>query len=599
MPLVSEKGRLDSFRWLALAAAVMVYFLIVVGGVVRVTGSGLGCPDWPLCYGRLFPPLRIDAILEYSHRFTASLTSPLVLATAAAAWMKHRTNRRIVGPSLAALGLLAVQVVLGGITVVLETPSWIVAVHLAVALLIFALLLRVTTVAFRGAAPAESSPGARPIAREATLAAAAVFVLLVSGGVVAGAGATAACGGFPLCDGRLWPNHLLGQIQMVHRLLAIAAGAGAMGVASKAWRTTGASSAVRITATLGGVLIVMQAVIGALNVIRGFPPLLSGLHVATAAAVWGAVVLTASLAHLGPRPAHAGPAATDERGTPWDYLALTKPVILTLLLMTTLAGMIVGSRGAPPAGTILWTLIGGALAAGGASALNQYTDRDLDALMARTRRRPIPSGRLDPARVLTFGLVLCTLAFYTLAIFVNLLSALLAFAGMIYYVGLYGLVLKRSTVQNIVVGGGAGAIPPLVGWAAATGSLDWRAFFLFAVVFFWTPAHFWALALLRQKDYRRAGVPMLPVVYGEQEARLQILLYAVQVVLLTLMLSTVQATGWIYLVAAAVLGAGLLLQALRLWRRGGSRTAWGMYRYSSIYLALLFAALIVDTLARA
>jgi protoheme IX farnesyltransferase len=282
-----------------------------------------------------------------------------------------------------------------------------------------------------------------------------------------------------------------------------------------------------------------------------------------------------------------------------DYLALTKPVILSLLLMTTLAGMIVGGHGVPPVGAILWTLLGGALAAGGASALNQYTDRDLDAQMMRTRRRPIPAGRLDPARVLTFGLVLCTLAFYTLAIFVNLLSALLALAGMIYYVVLYGLVLKRSTVQNIVVGGGAGAIPPLVGWAAATGSLDLRALFLFAVVFFWTPAHFWALALLRQKDYERAGVPMLPVVYGEREARFQILLYALQVVLLTLILSTVQSTGWVYLTSAAILGAGLLTHAVRLWRRGGARLAWSMYRYSSIYLALLFAALIADTLIHA
>jgi protoheme IX farnesyltransferase len=358
------------------------------------------------------------------------------------------------------------------------------------------------------------------------------------------------------------------------------------------------SEGFRATAVLSGVLIVVQAAIGALNVVRGFPPLLSGLHVVTAAAVWSLVVISASLASLGPGEPRRAEEARGRPGSLKDYLALTKPIITTLLLVTTLAGMIVGAQSLPEAATVGWTMLGGALAAGGASAINQYTDRDLDARMARTRRRPIPGGRLDPGRVLTFGLALCTLAFYVLVVNVNLLSALLALAGMIYYVVLYGLVLKRSTVQNIVVGGGAGAIPPLVGWAAATNSLDLRAFFLFAVVFFWTPAHFWALALLRERDYRRAGVPMLPVVHGEREARTQILLYAIQVVLLTLILSSVQPTGLIYLASALVLGGGLVAHALRLWREGGSRTAWRMYRYSSLYLALLFAALIADTLIR-
>jgi protoheme IX farnesyltransferase len=585
-----------AFRWVALAAAVMVYVLIVAGGVVRVTGAGLGCPDWPLCYGRLLPPLRIDAILEYSHRLAASLASPLVLATAVAAWVRHRSRPWVLRPALAAVALLVVQVSLGAVTVILETPSWIVAIHLAVALLILALQSIVVVVAFRGGdVDREVGP---PLARSARIAAASVFVLLISGGLVAGTGATAACGGFPLCDGRLWPADVLGGIQMLHRALAFVAGALVVRLAWKAWRKSEISEGVRVTAVLSGVLIVVQAAIGALNVLRGFPPLLSGLHVATAAAVWSLVVISAALASLQPGAPRRAEEARGKPGSPKDYLALTKPIITALLLVTTLAGMIVGAQALPDAGAVAWTMLGGALAAGGASAINQYTDRDLDARMARTRRRPIPGGRLDSARVLTFGLVLCTLAFYVLAVNVNLLSALLALVGMIYYAVLYGLVLKRSTVHNIVVGGGAGAIPPLVGWAAATGSLDLRAFFLFAVVFFWTPAHFWALALLRERDYRRAGVPMLPVVHGEREARTQILLYAIQVVLLTLILSSVQPTGLIYLASAIVLGGGLVVHALRLWREGGSRTAWRMYRYSSLYLALLFAALIADTLIR-
>jgi protoheme IX farnesyltransferase len=558
----------------------------------------LGCPDWPLCHGQLLPPLRIDAILEYSHRIAASLASPLVLATAVAAWARHRAHPWILRPALLSVGLLIVQVLLGAVTVLLETPDWIVAIHLAVALLILALQTAVTAAAFGGGGAGAMRSPAHPLAREAASAALSVFVLLVSGGLVAGSGATAACGGFPLCDGRLWPADALGRIQMVHRALAVVAAFLLIKLAWKVWRAPSISPSLRIASTLAGLLVLLQAAIGALNVLRGFPPLLSGLHIATAGAVWSLAVMAAALARFG--PSVAGAESSSQRpGSPVDYLALTKPIITALLLLTTLAGMIVGAEGMPPLGTVIWTMVGGALAAGGASAINQYTDRDLDAQMARTRRRPIPGGRLEAGQVVAFGLALCALAFYLLAIFVNLLSALLALAGTIYYVVLYGLVLKRSTVHNIVVGGGAGAIPPLVGWAAATGGLDLRAFFLFAVVFFWTPAHFWALALLRERDYRRAGVPMLPAVYGEREARFQILLYAIQVVLLTMILVSVQPTGAVYLTSASVLGGGLVVSALRLWRRGGSRRAWGMYRFSSLYLALLFAALIADTLLRA
>jgi protoheme IX farnesyltransferase len=288
--------------------------------------------------------------------------------------------------------------------------------------------------------------------------------------------------------------------------------------------------------------------------------------------------------------------ATDQQaGTIRDYLLLTKPIVLALLLVTTLAAMIVAAGGFPRISLFFWTMVGGALSGGGASALNQYIDRNRDSKMTRTKRRPLPEGRLHPNQVILFGTLLCVGGFFSLAIFVNLLSAMLSLAGMVYYVVFYSLILKHTTTQNIVIGGGAGAIPPLVGWAAATGELSMPAFFLFALIFFWTPPHFWALALLKSRDYARAGVPMLPVVHGPHETRWQIMLYTIQVVALTLLLPLAKLGGQIYFFAALLLGGGLVFYAWRLWRQGGNQPAYKMYRYSSTYLALIFAALVVDT----
>ncbi len=324
------------------------------------------------------------------------------------------------------------------------------------------------------------------------------------------------------------------------------------------------------------------------------------LLAATSGLAWGCslaalLLRNGALANTGT----AIPALAATRATWRDYLALTKPVIVVLLLVTTLAGMVVGAGRWPAGWLVAWTLLGGALSAGGASALNQYIDRDLDRRMQRTQRRPFPSGRIGEAEGLAFAIALCVAGFYTLALAVNLLSALLSLAGMLYYVVLYSLVLKQSTPQNIVVGGGAGAIPPLVGWAAATGSLSMGAFFLFAIIFFWTPPHFWALALLRRNDYARAGVPMLPVVDSERSTAWQILLYTVQLVALTLLLPLTGAGGGLFAIAAAGFGLGFIAFAWRLWKHGGNRLAYGLYRYSSMYLALIFVALVVDTLSRA
>jgi protoheme IX farnesyltransferase len=277
-----------------------------------------------------------------------------------------------------------------------------------------------------------------------------------------------------------------------------------------------------------------------------------------------------------------------------DFLVLTKPIIVALLLVTTYAGMVVGGKGLPSFEVTFWTLLAGAMAAGGSGAVNQYIDRELDGRMQRTAKRPLAAGRLTPAEGLAFGLILLFGSFFLLAAFVNLLAALLSLAGMIYYILLYSLLLKKVTVQNIVIGGGAGAIPPLVGWAAATGSLDIPALFLFAIVFLWTPPHFWALAIVRQKDYARAGIPMLPVIRGEHATRVQILIYTIELVGLTVLMPILNMAGSVFLVSAILLGAVLILQAWRGLRTGGNKSAWMMYRLSSMYLAFIFLALVVD-----
>ncbi len=280
-----------------------------------------------------------------------------------------------------------------------------------------------------------------------------------------------------------------------------------------------------------------------------------------------------------------------------DLVALTKPRIISLLLVTTAAPMY--AAGSPSLWTVLLVMVGGYLMAGGANAVNMYIDRDIDDVMARTRLRPIPSGRMSPTQVLAFGVFCATLATWMLAHFVNVLTAGLALAGFYFYVFIYTRILKRTSPQNIVIGGAAGAFPPLVGWAAVTGTLDVTALCLFLIVFYWTPPHFWALALLKQVDYGRAKVPMAPLVWGERETMNQMVWYTVILLVLTVMPVLYGAFGLLYLASAVVLNAPLLWGVLTVRiaaMRGAPWTApaWWVYKYSLLYLALLFVAMGVD-----
>jgi protoheme IX farnesyltransferase len=287
-----------------------------------------------------------------------------------------------------------------------------------------------------------------------------------------------------------------------------------------------------------------------------------------------------------PAPAHG------VRQVVADYLTLTKPRVQLLLLLTTVATMEVA--GSPSIGLILLTLLGGALSAGGAGAVNHWYDRDIDLRMARTATRPVPSGRVSPRAALTFGITLAVLSFAELSLTVNVLAAVLALSGFLGYVFVYTLWLKRATPQNIVIGGAAGAVPPLVGWAAVTGSLDPAALYLFAIVFYWTPPHFWALSLLMKDEYAKVGIPMLPVVRGEDETRRQITLYSVLLVAITFLPFAGRLFDGLYAIAAGVLGTIFLTFAVRLQRNPGRRAALRLYLYSLLYLALLFAAMVAD-----
>jgi protoheme IX farnesyltransferase len=397
------------------------------------------------------------------------------------------------------------------------------------------------------------------------------------------------CEGFPFCI----PNDSSGWLKFAHIALAGFTAVLVLLVFRKAWREQRGH---RIALPLTTIFVVMyfgQSLVGAVQVTQNFPAHLLFLHGLTTISLWVSLLL---LVYVSGSQVEDGAriAKQNNKQRTKDFIALSKPLIVGLLLITTYGGLVIGGKEFPSFSLTFWTLLGGALAAGGSSALNQFIDRELDKNMQRTAKRPLADARLTDAEGLSFGLALCLMSYYILACFVNELAALLSLAGILYYVILYSMWLKKATVQNIVIGGGAGAIPPLVGYAAATGSLDWTAWILFAIIFMWTPPHFWALAIVRMKDYENAGVPMLPVVRGEMETRKQIFMYTIELVLVTLLLPILDLAGNFYFGSALILGGALLYAAWAVWKQGGNKLAWRMYKWSSSYLVFIFLALVID-----
>lgn len=430
-------------------------------------------------------------------------------------------------------------------------------------------------------------------ARLALLTLIAIVLLSLGGRLVGTQGHFASCTGWPFCI----PQGETGLGLILHRISAGAAAVLVLALLFHAWRTQRDHRLLLPLTTATTILFFAQAFVGAILSTRGFTADYQIFHALTAFALWVTLVTLVIAAGYLAKDAVAFP-PLDIRQRLKDFLILTKPIIVGLLLVTTFSGLVAGGKAWPSLSLAFWTLLGGALAAGGSGALNQYIDRDLDKNMQRTARRPMAAQRMTPAEGLSFGLALCIISFYILAGFVNFLAAFLSLAGIIYYVFLYSILLKRATVQNIVIGGGAGAIPPMVGWAAATGRLDAPAWILFMIIFMWTPPHFWALALVRSNEYARAGVPMMPVIRGEAETRKQMLIYTIFLVLLTLSMSIFRFAGNVYFISALVLGLGLIAAAWRVYRTNSNKIAWQMYRYSSMYLMFLFLALMIDALVR-
>jgi protoheme IX farnesyltransferase len=642
----------ETFRRLALATAIATVAVIAAGATVRATGSGLGCPEWPKCFGRWIPPLTYHAIIEYTHRLVGAIDIVLLTLLTVVAVIWHRKRRAVYLATGLAWATILVQAGLGAKVVNSGNSPTLVTFHIATATALLGLLAYIAARSFLDAR-ADASAGAvdvpAVVRRLATASAASVFGLILLGAYVRGEGAGLAFADWPLMNGRLIPalDSSPAAANFTHRVAAVLVGLVVAAFAVAATRARPRQKAVTAFAHAAMALFLVQAVVGGLQVLTKLDAVPVVLHVVLSSLTWAALIAAVTIARRAgaaqtapesaalpgggarrPEPAPISGGATPilteaaaaqpldaaaSRGTPAAapetaapetparladilraYLALTKPRIITLLLVTTVPSMVLAARAWPSTWLVLATLGGGTLGAGAANTINMFFDRDIDAVMRRTRSRPLPAHRVEPKRALIFGIVLAVISFVFMVAAISLLAALLTQAAIAFYVFVYTLGLKRTTPQNIVIGGAAGAVPALVGWAAVTGHVGLPAAVLFAIVFFWTPPHFWALAMRHTRDYADAGVPMLPVVAGDRATRRQILVYSVITVATSAALWPVADMGAIYVASAAALGAWLLVHAVRLLRSRDARAPMAMFRFSITYLALLFAAVGVD-----
>jgi protoheme IX farnesyltransferase len=591
---------MSRFQKLSLTTTAMTVVLVAVGGIVRATGSGLGCPDWPRCHGALVPPAgNLQAAIEYSHRITASIVGVLVLATATFAWLKFRRVASIFWPALLALIVVVFQAGLGAIVVREELKARTVAVHFGTALVLVALTTLTSVASF-----APRGGRADRLARYAMATTVVTFLALLLGAIVVQTGASHAFTDWPLMNGGILPGPtFIGRMHHAHRVAALLTGIALVFLAVQVVRRTPRDRTLVKLAHGALALWFTQALIGGTVVLTGVQPWTVVAHVLTGALVWTLVVALAMLAYRrAPEAVPAEPAAARDRpeggrfARTKAYFMLTKPRIIELLLITTVPAMVVAEGGWPSIWLVLATLLGGSLTAGSANSINCFLDRDIDERMQRTSTRPLPAHQVEPRNALVFGIVLGIGGFAFLTVTVNLVAASLAVGAILFYVFVYTMWMKRTTPSNIVIGGAAGAVPVLVGWAAVTGRVGLPALVLFAIVFYWTPPHFWALALRYQNDYAAAGVPMLPVVRGVHETTRQMLLYSVALFAVSLLLYPAGHLGTIYLVAVIVLSSIFTASTVRLHRHPDPMRAMKLFHLSISYLTLLFTGMAVDTL---
>lgn len=583
---------MKKFRYFLLAESILLFLSIVSGNITRSAEFARTCAKWFACLPQFMLVGGAQVSANLTHGLLTVITGLGLVVLFIYGWTIRKNDASLMLGIGSAILVYGIQAGLGLVLASTIDSHFSTALHLMLALLLETIIIYLVICSFM--------PGfsLRRVFKHRTtqqilymLGWGLVFLMLISGTLVASLDNAGWCEELPLCAGWSYPE----TIQNIHRLLVFLSSIVVVGGAIYAWKKLYDDPPVLVSTTIAAVMFVSQGLLGAAEVQGGFPAYLAVIHAATAIGVWIAGIISVFILN-GKKEPTRNKLVPKPKATWRDYLMLTKPIVVALLLVTTYAGMIIGGRKVPAMDLTLWVLVGGFLAAGGSSAINQYLDREDDAKMQRTSKRPIPSGRITPAQGMAFGSGLALASFYVMLAFTNWIAALLTLAGIIYYVLLYSVFLKKTTVQNIVIGGGAGAIPPLVGWAAVTGGLNIPSLLLFAVVFMWTPPHFWALAIVRKKDYARAGVPMLPVVRGEHETRKQILIYTIELVVLTLVLPLFGLGGAVYLVLATILGGSLIYSAWKVWRTRGNKVAWRLYRHSSMYLALIFFALVVDIL---
>ncbi len=583
----SEAGALRLSLYLSVAALVWAIGIAVLGALVGATGAAESCNGWPLCDGKL-SPANTEHTLMIGHRFGSFAILLLSAGLVCVTRIRLERYTGVVVLASAAFALILLQSVVGGAAVVRALPGLLAGVHLLLAFVV-AGTLSAATIAIRreliASSPAISvDPGAAGIVRG--IVALTPLAVLFGNRVEAGALTSMTAG---------QPGGMAAALAVTVSILAMLVGMVLTGSPARLVPNTTS----RLLVILSSVALALAATLGALPAFVNTPAIVPATALGLAIAGWAGFValaygtsLTMDSGPLSiPRPAKLKELVR-------DFLRVMKPGIMVLLLVTTLGAMLIASQGWPSLGLVLITMLGGALASGGASALNCYHDRDIDGVMARTRKRPIPTGGLTPHQVRAWGYILSGASVLVLAVWANPLAASMALAGNIFYVEIYTRRLKRTTPQNIVIGGAAGSFPPLVGWAAASGSLSLGAFLIAALVFYWTPPHFWSLALLKANDYRRAGIPMLPVTHGDHETRRRIVLYALLLVAITLLMVPAGVAGWLYGSVAAVLGARFVFVAIRMFREDTNRLAWPLFKYSNYYLAALLAAMVIDHAVR-
>ena len=601
----SERHALGVRRFVNWSLAMLVYNLLAVawGGFVRASFSGAGCGDhWPLCDGEIIPKfISFERIAEFSHRVSTGLVIPMSLLLVWFATRLFPKGNPVRKYAWVTLAFTLTEAVIGAVLVLFKlvernesvVRTFSMCLHLLnTFVLLGALAMTIWSalgegrVRWKGQGAIGWSVGA-------------------AFGSVALLGITGACSAL---GHMLKPtDDVLGQaltsgtsyfyrLQVLHPVAAISVGLFLIFVVGTLQRARPDAKVRTAGSYLIGVYL-LQLAIGVANIWFRAPVWMQLIHLVLADVLWLAVVMLGAYSMRDCQNVPEVPEtlkSPKHRATVKQYLALTKPRVISLLLFTTLATMFVPARGWPGGWLFLAVAIGGYMAAGAANAINMVIDRDIDGTMRRTASRPTVTNDIPTSHAMAFALALAASSFALLALAANVLTAAMALAGLLFYVFIYTLLLKRRTWQNIVIGGAAGAFPPLVGWAAVTNDLPWFAWILFAIVFVWTPVHFWALALLIKDDYAAAGVPMLPVVRGDRVTVNQIIFYAILTVAVTLVPFFQGYVGWVYLTSAVALNGWLMWLCMRLWQVIERPRASRLFHYSMLYLALLFVFVAVD-----